>query len=335
MVYFIMKIIQQPALVKKIVIPQSESMYSSFPTFTEYNNKLFIFYRQGIKNIKKCHGTGGKVKCFEINKEAFLSTFDDNAVKSLYKHGKDRVIFENGNEFDAIVSRLGKDEFSLATRTYINRQMKTYISFSDKPVFKDRCEVKIKGVKWLVFYGKGLKWKEGYVFPAYGCLKGEPVERPFIITTNDFSDFELLSYLPSNINGPVLNESSLIYDGVKYAIFMREETFPRGIWYAQSEDLQKWDSFERFLSFAHAPMAVFNNNELYLSFRDLLSNEKTGISLISPQNSSKILIDTYAGSEYDGGYTDIALIDGNVFVLYYIGNQEGEPYIKCCRLLQI
>lgn len=327
-----MKIIQQPAFVKKIVIPQSENMYASFPTFTEYDGKIFIFYRQGTKNIKKCHGTGGKVKCFEADKELFLGSFSNKSPESMYASGNDYIIFEKGNEFDAIVSRLGKDEFSLATRTYLNRQMKTYMSFSDKPVFKDRCEVKIKGVKWLVFYGKGLKWKEGFVFPAYGCLKSENVDRPFIIITNDFSNFELLSYLPSNINGPVLNESSIIYDGVKYAIFMREETFPRGIWYAQSEDLQKWDSFERFLSFAHAPMAIFNNNELYISFRDLLSNEKTGISLISPQNNYKILMDVYEGSEYDGGYTDIAVIDGNVFVLYYIGNKEGEPYIKCCRL---
>jgi hypothetical protein len=318
--------------IKKIIIPQRDNIYSSFPTFTEYDNKIFIFFRQAIKNKKQCHGIKGKVKCFEIEKELFLNCFDDKESETLYSLGNESVVFEEGNEFDAIVSRLDNNIFSLATRYYVKKIMSTFISFSDSPVFKDRIEVKIKGIDWLAFYGKAFKSEQGYIFPAYGQFAGETVERPLVIITDDFRHFELLSSLPSNIDGPVLNESSIVYDGTKYMILMREETFPMGIWFSTSVDLYKWDGFERFLSFAHAPMAIYLNNDLYLTFRDLISTNKTGISLVSTSNSYKTLIDIYEGSPLDGGYSDIGIIDGNLFVVYYIGNKQGEPYIKCSKL---
>ncbi|HBR18387.1 MAG TPA: hypothetical protein DD725_12475 [Deltaproteobacteria bacterium] len=318
--------------VKKIIIPQKENTYSSFPTFTEYDDKIFIFYRQAVKNNKQCHGIKGKVKCFEIEKELFLKCFENKKSETLYNYGNESIVFKEGNEFDAIVSRLDTNIFSLATRTYIKKTMKTFVSFSDSPVFKDRVEVKIEGIEWLAFYGKALKCEQGYVFPAYGQLAGETVERPLIIITNDFLHFELLSSLPSNVDGPILNESSIIYDGKKYMILMREETFPRGIWFSTSTDLCKWDGFERFLSFAHAPMAIYLNNDIYLTFRDLISEKKTGISLISTSKLYKTLIDLYEGSPYDGGYSDIGIINGDLFIIYYMGNKKGEPYIKCCRL---
>jgi len=74
------------------------------------------------------------------------------------------------------------------------------------------------------------------------------------------------------------------------------------------------------------------NNDIYLTFRDLISEKKTGISLISTSKLYKTLIDLYEGSPYDGGYSDIGIINGDLFIIYYMGNKKGEPYIKCCRL---
>lgn len=332
MVYFTMKIIQQPALVKKIVIPQEENMYSSFPTFTEHNKKIFVFYRQGIKSESQCHGINGKIKCFEIDKELFLGAFSNKSPENMYASGNDYVIFEKGNEFDAIVSKLDKDTFSFATRTYSNKQMETFISFSDKPVFKERQEVKIAGVEWLVFYGKGFKCKEGYVFPAYGELRGEGFERPFVLITSNFSRFDVLSCLPSNINGSILNESSIIYDGRNYGIFLREDTPPFGIWYSASTDLQNWLPPEKLFSAAHAPMSLSLRGKIFLIYRDLLPGDNTGITLLDQLSGYKTSIDSYEGNPYDGGYADLMEVDRNLFAVYYLGNTEGEPYIKCCKL---
>jgi len=64
-------------IVIRTIMPQIEGVYSSFPTITEYDNKLYIFYHQGIKSGMQCHGVGGKVKCFEIEKGLFVEAFDD------------------------------------------------------------------------------------------------------------------------------------------------------------------------------------------------------------------------------------------------------------------
>jgi hypothetical protein len=322
-------------LIKKTIITQSENVYSSFPTFIEYSDKIFIFYRQGMRSDRQCHGILGKVKCFEIDKNLFTKAFNNRKLKNLYHLGYEYVVFEEGNEHDAIISQLDENAFSLATRTYIKRQWKTYISFADKPVFKERCEVKIRGIKWLSFYGKGFKWKEGYIFPSYGQLKGEDFARPLIVITSDFSNFDILSYLPSNINGAILNESSVVFDGMRFVIFMRDDIPPFGIWYSTSDDLQNWRFPEKLFSFAHAPMAMLFKNKIYLSYRKLISKEKSGISLKTDaidDNSKEILIDIYKGNPYDGGYSDIGIINSEIFIMYYLGNTEREPYIKGCKL---
>ncbi len=328
-------------MITKTLVPQIKDSYSSFPTFTEHDNRIFVFYRQGIKSDAQIHGVHGRVKCFEIDKGLCLNQFENNKIESLYELGKDYTIFEGKNEIDAIVSRLEDNVFSLSTRIYIKKQpMETYVSFSDVPYFKERKEIIIRGAEWIVFYGKAFKWEQGYVFPAYGELSELEGERPLLLITDDFSSWEVLSYLPGNFYGFTLNESSIVFDGEKYFIFMREETKPFaadtesfGIWYSTSNDLQKWSPPEKLISWAHAPMTVFRNGRIYLTFRELVSDDTTIISLISPfSDLDKLIIDTYKGNPYDGGYTDIGIIDERLFVIYYTGNDEGEPYLKICEI---
>jgi hypothetical protein len=318
----------------KTLVPQIKNTYSSFPTFTEHDNKIFVFYRQGIKSNLQCHGVQGKVKCFEIEKGLFLNLFKDDKGECLYDFGKDYIVFEGENEIDAIVSKLEEDVFSLCTRRFVKREpIKTYISISDVPHFRYRSEVKIKGVENIIFYGKAFKWEQGYVFPAYGQLTKVKGVRPLVLITEDFSSWELLSYLPGSFYGLTLNESSIISDGEKYTIFIREDTDSFGIWYSTSDDLQRWTFPKKLVSYAQAPMSIYQKGKIYLTFRELVSDDTTNISLMTPfSHTEKITVDIYEGNPYDGGYTDIGVIDDRLFVAYYTGNVNGEPYLKCCEL---
>ncbi len=324
-------------MITKTLVPQINGTYSSFPTFTEHGGKIFVFYRQSAKSDIQCHGIHGKVKCFEIEKDLFLNMFRDDKEENLYAFGKDYTVFESENEMDAIVSRLDDNVYSLCTRKYIDkRPLETYISFSDTPNFKDRHEVKIKDIDWFAFYGKAFKWKQGYVYPAYGDLKGE---RPLLLITDDFSSWELLSYLPGGSPGFALNESSIVFDGERYIIFMREDTepllddmLPFGIWYSTSTDLQNWSTPKKLLPQAHAPMSVYKDGKIFLVFRELVSENSSAVTLMSPFLSlEKTRIETYKGSPYDGGYSDICFIDNRMFIVYYTGNESGEPYLRICE----
>jgi hypothetical protein len=147
--------------------------------------------------------------------------------------------------------------------------MKTFISFNDEPIYKERQEVKVRGITSFAFYGKGFKWREGYVFPAYGWLKNEETDRPILLVTEDLKHFELLSYLPTDINGSILNESSVIEVTGRFLIFIRDDTFPFGIWYSVSSNLERWEEPQQLYIGAHAPMAIHHNGQVILACRDL------------------------------------------------------------------
>lgn len=318
---------------KKTIIFQRPCVYSSFPTFAAYEGSLYFFYRQGISGNSRCHGIDGKVKCFTINKEVFLDTFDTGGTDFLWNYGKDFVVFSEGNEFDAIISKFDENHYSLATRSYDHRNiMRTFLSLSSTPYFESRNEIKIKELQWFAFYGKGFKHKRGYIFPAYGYLKGESIDRPLLIITEDFSRYDLLSYLPSNIGGSILNECSVVYSEGLYSMFMRDDTYPFGIWYSTSEDLEHWKAPKKIHSWAHAPMALIHHNKIVLSYREFLSSEKTAISISTPFAGDSLIVDSFEGNPYDGGYSDMGIIDGRLFICYYIGNIQGEPFIKCCEV---
>ena len=79
-------------------------------------------------------------------------------------------------------------------------------------------------------------------------------------------------------------------------------------------------------------MAVYRNNRIFLTFREFLDEDKAAVSLMSPFSDTGVLnIETYNGDPYDGGYTDICFIDDRMFIVYYTGNESGEPYLRICE----
>jgi hypothetical protein len=318
-------------LVRRIVIPRSYGRYSSFPSFVEHEERLFLFYRQAEKSSGKCHGLDGKVRCLEIETDVFLRAFQNEPGDDIARSGVEQVVFAEGNEFDAIISRLGENLFSLATRSYDQYNvMRTFLSVSAFPRFEGRREIKVPRVQWLAFYGKAHPCDTGFVFPAYGCVDGEKTERPLLIHSCDLQRFELLTALPSNIDGVVLNEGSLTRTEDGFAMFLRSDTFPFGIWYTISPDLRTWDAPRRLFCLAQAPMAISSDTELFVAYRDF-QDEEAAVSLLSVSTGVVETIDTYPGSPYDGGYTDLAIIGEYLFIFYYLGNEEGEPCVCCCR----
>lgn len=322
---------------RKTVIPRRVNTYSSFPTLTAHGEFIYVFFRQGRTSNRQCHGVDGVVKCFEIEKEVLLRALGDDRVTGLFDLGRETTVFGSAgaNEIDAIVSRPAENVYTLATRLYSHPQPpKSYISFSDTPRFQDRREVRVKGVRWLVFYGKAFRSPAGYVFPAYGVLEGEGFSRPLLLVTGNGKSWELLSYLPSKLKGNIiLNESSVVHDGERYVIFMRRDTPPYGIWYATSSDLQAWSEPQPLLDKAHAPMSLKVGDRIYLTFRDLSDPEASAVSLLTPLNGGrKTVIDTYHGDLYDGGYTDLLAMDGHLLIVYYLGNERAEPEIRLAAL---
>jgi len=317
--------------VKRVVIPHRHATYSSFPTYVEHEGRLFLFYRQGEKSVGECHGLSGKVCSFELETEVFLRAFQNEPGADIARSGEEQVVFVEGNEFDAIVSKLGDHLFSLATRSYDQQNvMHTFLSVSASPRFGRRREITVPGLRWFAFYGKAHPCDSGFVFPAYGCVDGERTERPLLIRTDDFQCFDLLATLPTNIDGAVLNESSLVRTEKGFAIFMRDDILPFGIWCAISRDLRRWDTPRRLCFLAHAPMAISTDTELFVAYRDLQGKD-TAISLLSVSAGVVDTIDVYKGSPYDGGYTDLGIIGEYLYIFYYLGNEEGEPYVCCCR----
>ncbi len=317
------------------IVPRVAGIYASFPTFTLFEDDLFLFYRLGLKGDTGTHGSKGRVHRLRFNIRSFLEAFAGNEAGDLFELGEDRVIFAEHNEMDGIVSRPGPNLFCLATRTFDEKRiMRSYLSFSETPEFGARKEISLPELEWLAFYGKALSTRKTHVFPAYGALKGESFSRPLLLASRDFRHFELLAHLPSRFDGKtVLNESSIAYYQGRYHIFMREDSEPFGLWYAVSPDLLEWSTPRQIMKKAHAPAVVCKGNRLLLCFRHILGGDRAATAIMEPLAEKKVQdLDHYKGNIYDGGYSDPGMIGDNLFVFYYHGNTEGEPLIKACRL---
>jgi hypothetical protein len=188
-----------------------------------------------------------------------------------------------------------------------------------------------------VFYGKSLKWRDGFVFPAYGVLSGLDAKMcPLLLFTRDFGAWEILSHVDAP-SGCVLNESSIVPHEGGYAMFMREDSGRCGIWVSESHDLERWSAARRLMSAAHAPMAAVLDGEVYLSFRSLIGDGVSAVaytkSFAGKSCSSAVTdVEVYRGNLFDGGYTDWAIIGGRIFLVYYAGNEDGEP---CIRMAEV
>jgi hypothetical protein len=312
------------------VILADKGRYNSFPTFVEHNGMLFLYYREADIDVESCHGIDGKVKCVQIQADSISDSTERAESGNRAPFIREQVVFEGGHEFDAVVSKLDAKLYCLATRSYLGPgQMKTYLSYSDQPLFTSRIEISFPELEWFAFYGKAFKWETGFVFPAYGLPKDHNRTQPFIIFTSNFSRFKRLSWVAYDRSLPSLNETTIIHDGSKYIAFVRGGNTIHGIWTSYSKDLLHWAPPKQEIQDAHAPMAIHRNGVTYLAFRDLSHRRDTSLTLKSyPGNGSSVTIDNYEGSPYDGGYSDMDFVDNRLIIVYYCGNRCGEPSIK-------
>ena len=309
------------------LVPYRKGVYASFPTFVEHNGYVYIYYREGRKSVYQVHGLFGKVKRIKVSSSEFIKMLEGEPAGEFDV----RVVFsDNDNELDAIVSKLDDNLYSLCTRvSLVGKRNDCYVSFNSEPEFKERQLVRIRGLRIDAFYGKAFRSPHGYIFPAYGWFERDGEQRPLLLVT-DTEKWDVLSYLPTRINGNRLNESSVVYHQGVWHIFMREDDPPYGIWWSHSADLVHWSSPQKLFSKAHAPMACVVNNEILLAFRYLLGRNRQAVAYTYPFSSRIIQIaDTYLGDMFDGGYADIGVVNGRLIVVYYWGNTSGSPTIRC------
>jgi len=311
-------------------VPRQPGVYSAFPTFVEHKERLFVFYRQARADRAGPHGGGGVVRRLAVDKSRFVEAARDQISEPFHRIFQDEPVFAEGNEMDAIVSKLGPRAFSLATRSYdADGRMRAFISLAKEPEFHDRHEVRIPQLAWFAFYGKGFAFQDAYAFPAYGAARHDLPAKPLILLTDDGACWELFSAVDTRREGVILNESSIVRWRDRYWLFARRDTPPFGLWRAWSEDLAHWSEPEPLLEAAQAPMAIVRRDQPLVSFRHLLGDDRAAVSLIEPfGDCNPHAVETYAGSPYDGGYGDLADIDGKLTLFYYHGNRDGQPCIK-------
>ncbi|OSS42966.1 hypothetical protein DESAMIL20_74 [Desulfurella amilsii] len=313
-------------MITKTIVKEELRLYSSFPTMSICRDYLAIFYRQGVVDHTNPHGFYGKVQCIKIKLSELERFFDQNNPINI----QESQLFESQNELDAIVSKLNDNLYTLGTRIFVRNKINdVFLSVSENCNFKHRQKVSVKDINLAAFYGKALIVNSYYIFSAYGALKGENFTRPLFIATKDFSHFELFSYLDSS-KDLMLNETSVAKASDVYIAFSRKDTYPNyALYYSTSKDFINWDKPKKFTDFALAPMAIDVNGIIFVSFRDNEGNTNK-ISIINVKTHEKKVIDTYKGSLFDGGYTDLAFINGYIYIVYYTNNQA--PFIKMTKL---
>lgn len=315
----------------RTLIPRRKDAYAAFPTFVTWGAQVCLFYRKGITATATPHGKAGAVYCRIFDKSAFLAAFEPGNKNRIFPVGEESVIFSEGNEMDSIVSNPTPGCFALATRNYdSNKKMRTYLSLEKEPHFPRRNLVQLNELEWLAFFGKSMFFEGRYIFTAYGSLHGESFGRPLVLACNDRMDWELLAALPSWWDHQtILNESTLVRIGDLFHLVMRQDMPPFGLWHATSPNLRVWSQPEPLCQKAQAPMAISLNNRLLISYRLILDEDRATTALWLPfEKREPLQLDPYQGNIYDGGYSDIGLIDGNLFVIYYHGNPQREPFIK-------
>lgn len=284
-----------------------------------------------MTNTSYTHGLNGKVLRLKIKISDLEKIFRDKIELPLLEFADTRLVFSAENELDAIVSRLGKNLFSLCTRNHVHGVLnECYVSFSNEPEFIEREPVKIKDIFLHAFYGKAFKSSYGYVFPAYGAFKKDGEQRPVLLVT-DTEKWDILSFLPArNKEGRRLNECSVVCYENRWHMFIREDEPPYGIWWAESDDLVNWTEPERLIIKAHAPMGIRVGKEVLIGFRYLMDKELYAVGFLYPfcENRMIHIVDTYRGNMFDGGYCDLGVVNGKVLMIYYIGNEEASPFIK-------
>lgn len=319
----------------KTLVSQKEGEYAAFPTFTSYQNKLYLFYRRGYRSRLGTHGKGGQVMLSIFDHDHFLEKFDHAEPDALARHQAAIPIFQVGNEHDAVVSNLGEAGFTLATRTFTRADERylndTYLSKASRPEFARRQPVVLPTWKFVNFYGKAFLHNGSILMPAYGFGGSNPQTYAFLVSTPDGIRFREHALIFKRRPDLMLNETSIVHYQGKYHAFLRRDDKPYGIWHSSSEDTLHWEEPKQLIEAAHAPMAdVGPDGTCRLIFRLILGPDEAATAIMEPfTNPTPQIIETYQGSIFDGGYGDIGWIGNRLFVIYYHGNREGEPFIRC------
>ena len=333
----------------KTLVPRRENQYSAFPTFAVHRDQLFVFFRQGVKGRWGTHGHGGQVKRLQFDLDTFEAACDDPEREEIGALAVESHVYgEKGrNEMDAIVSDLGAGLFCLATRNFDReKRMRCFVGFSRDLNFDDRIEIAVPGVHWFAFYGKALRVGDELVFPAYGGLDGNDHMQALLISVpvdrrDDPAAWGLLSAIPNGSRGNELNESSLVRAGDRFHLFSRAHRQPFALWHATSTDLDRWSEPQVIIRDAHAPMAIRWRNRVCVSYRYLYRATESEEDASSQAPSAAtclewpfddrpiVTIESFPGSIYDGGYSDLGPVRDRLLLVYYQGNAQGEPYLRC------
>ncbi len=315
----------------KTVVPRQSGVYAAFPTFVEHRGNLFVFYRRAHADRGGPHGSQGEVRRLSAPVNRFVEALQDHGSNDISALFRDEPAFSQGNEMDAIVSKLGPRAFSLATRAYDeNGRMRAFISLAKEPDFHDRHEVRLPQLAWFAFYGKGFAWNNAFAFPAYGAARDDLPARPLILLTDDGVHWELFAEVANHADGVILNESSIVFHDGRFWLFARRDTPPFGIWRAWSDNLSHWSEPEPLIEAAQAPIAIARDGRPVMIFRRIIDEARAALAMIEPfASATPVDLDVYDGSIYDGGYGDLAELDGRLTAVYYHGNRAGEPCLKC------
>ena len=301
-----------------ILAKKEKGKYKAFPTVVKVGSEVLVAFREGLTEPSKPHGKNGKVKILKSidlkNWQEFETPFNDN-------------------ELDAILSGPFGDDLYLVTRSFEHKKRNDiYVSrFKIGNLPQDRLKVTVSKVRLSAFFGHMFERSGELVATAYGMYKDE--HRSLVLSSADKGNtWQLKGVIMPDGFKPWLNENSIVEVDGKFLSIIRSLEPSYDLYYSFSSDLVHWDEPKKLGLLGHAPvLRKLKSGKLALAFRDLNDN-LPGIGLALSDdgiNWERINLKHYRGNLYEGGYTDfIEIEDNKLFVVYYISDEDNEPWIE-------
>ncbi len=301
-----------------ILAKKEKGKYKAFPTVVKVGGEVLVAFREGLTEPSKPHGKNGKVKILKSidlkNWQEFETPFNDN-------------------ELDAILSGPFGDDLYLVTRSFEHKKRNDiYVSrFKIGNLPQDRLKVTVSKVRLSAFFGHMFERSGELVATAYGMYKDE--HRSLVLSSADKGNtWQLKGVIMPDGFKPWLNENSIVEVDGKFLSIIRSLEPSYDLYYSFSSDLVHWDEPKKLGLLGHAPvLRKLKSGKLALAFRDLNDN-LPGIGLALSDdgiNWERINLKHYRGNLYEGGYTDfIEIEDNKLFVVYYISDEDNEPWIE-------
>jgi len=301
-----------------VLAKKERGRYKAFPTVEKVGREIIVAFREGFVDSTKPHGKNGKVKVLKSkdleNWQEFDTPFDDN-------------------ELDAILSGPFGDDLYLVTRSFeYKKRNDIYVSrFKIGDLPQSRVKVVVKDVGLSAFFGHMLEHNGELIASAYGMYKNE--HRSLVLSSKDKGRTWLLKgvIMPDDFK-PWLNENSIVEVNDRFLAVIRSLEPSYDLYYSFSLDLVHWDEPKKLGLLGHAPvLRRLKNGRLVLAFRDL-NDDLPGVGLALSDdgiNWERINLKHYRGNLYEGGYADFVEIEDNkLFVVYYICDEDNEPWIE-------